>query len=108
MRLTKKGNPHMSTAADKTTDRLTVRLPSCDLERLRELARQRNTDVAALGREAIRVYLDGADPQAAQAQLVHELRIAMREQADRVIDRHDQVTRALITALNQPLNGKSP
>jgi predicted DNA-binding protein len=89
-------------------ERLTVRLPGRDLERLRELARQRNTDVASLGREAIRAYLDGADPQAAHAQLTHELREAVREQADRVIDRQEQITRALIAALNQHLTGKSP
>ena len=93
---------------ESKTDRLTLRLPSSDLERLRELARQRNTDVAALGREAIRAYLDGADPHAAHAQLTHELREAVREQADRVIDRHEHVTRALIAALNQHLTGKSP
>jgi predicted transcriptional regulator len=99
----------MSTPNDEMkTDRLTLRLSSHDLERLRELARQRDTDVASLGREAIRAYLDEQDPQTAQAQLAHELRAAMREQADRVIERHEQITRTLIAALNQHLTGKSP
>jgi predicted DNA-binding protein len=99
----------MSATSDESkADRLTLRLPGRDLERLRELARQRKAEVAALAREAIRAYLDGQDPHAAQAQLAHELREAVREQADRVIDRHEQVTRALIAALNQHLKGKSP
>lgn len=99
----------MTSIVDSKADRLTLRLPSRDLEQLRELARQRGTDVAALGRDAIRAYLDGADPHAAQAQLAHDLREAMREQADRVIERHEQITRALIAALNQHLAGeKSP
>ena len=79
----------MSATDDAKADRLTLRLPSRDLERLRELARQRRIDVAALGREAISAYLDGADPRA--------------EQADRVIERHEQTTRALIAALNEHL-----
>ncbi|GAA0718124.1 ribbon-helix-helix protein, CopG family [Dokdonella soli] len=57
----------MSTVNDETkADRLTLRLPSHDLERLRELARRRQMDGAALGREAIRAFLDGTDPQAGQ------------------------------------------
>ena len=94
---------------ENKADRLTLRLPGRDLERLRELARQRDEDVAVLGREAIRAYLDGTDPQTATAQLAHELRTAVREQADRVIDRHEQITRSLIAALNTHLTGgKSP
>ena len=97
------------TLVDAKVDRLTLRLPSRDLERLRELARQRGTDVAALGRDAIRAYLDGADPHAAHAQLADDLRASMREHADRVIERHEQITDALIAALNQHLAGeKSP
>jgi hypothetical protein len=95
-----------ATTEEVKSDRLTLRLPSRELERLRELARQRHVDVAALGREAISAYLDGADPRAEQERLVQELRGAMREQADRVIERHEQTTRALIAALNQHLAGK--
>jgi hypothetical protein len=92
----------MSTANDETkADRITLRLPSHDLERLRELARQRQMDVAALGREAIRAFLDGTDPQVRQDHLTAELREVIREQADRVIARNEQTTRALIAALNQ-------
>lgn len=95
----------MSTADKTQTDRLTVRLPSHDLERLRELARQRNTDVAALGREAIRTYLDRADSPA-EPDTLTTLRDTIREHADRVIARHEQVTRALIAALNQQRGNK--
>ncbi len=59
----------MSATVDAKAYRLTLRLPSRDLERLRELARQRRIDVAALGREAISAYLDGVDPHAAQERL---------------------------------------
>ena len=94
---------------ENKADRLTLRLPSRDRERLRELARQRGADVAELGREAIRAYLDGADPQTAHAQLAHELRTAMREQADRVIERNKHITGALIAAIEKHLTGeKSP
>ncbi len=87
------------------SDRLTVRLASRDLERLRELARQRGLDVAALGREAINAYLDGVDPGAQQERLAEALREAMRGEADRVIERQEQITRALIAALNAHLAG---
>ena len=93
------------TTEDAKPDRLTLRLPSHDLERLRELARQRGADVAALAREAIRAFLDGHDPETACTQLAHELRDAIRAEADRVIARHEQTTRALIAALNQPPKG---
>ncbi len=96
----------MSATEDAKADRLTLRLPSRDLERLRELARQRRIDVAALGREAISAYLDGVDPHADQERLGQELKTAMREQADRVIERHEQVIRALIAALNERLAEK--
>jgi predicted DNA-binding protein len=95
-----------ATTEEAKSDRLTLRLPSRDLERLRELARQRQVDLAALAREAISAYLDGVDPHAAQERLAQELTGAMREQADRVIARHEQTTRALIEALNTHLAGK--
>jgi predicted DNA-binding protein len=101
-----KGLFPMSATDDVKADRLTLRLPSRDLERLRELARQRRIDVAALGREAIGAYLDGVDPHAAQERLAQELTTTIREQADRVIERHEQVIRALIAALNEPLAEK--
>lgn len=96
----------MSAMDDAKADRLTLRLPSRDLERLRELARQRRIDVAALGREAIRAYLDGVDPHAAQERLAQELTTTIREQADRVIERHERVIRTLIAALNDHLAEK--
>jgi hypothetical protein len=96
----------MSATDDAKADRLTLRLPSRDLERLRELARHRRIDVAALGREAISAYLDGVDPRAEQERLGQELKTVIHEQADRVIERHEQTMRALITALNEHLGGK--
>jgi Ribbon-helix-helix protein, copG family len=96
----------MSATDDAKADRLTLRLPSRDLERLRELARQRRIDVAALGREAISAYLDGVDPRADRERLGQELRTAIQSQADRVIERHEQVIRALIAALNERLAEK--
>jgi hypothetical protein len=101
-----KGLFPMSAMDDAKADRLTLRLPSRDLDRLRELARQRRIDVAVLGREAISAYLDGADPRAEQERLAQELRSEMQSQADRVIERHEQVTRALIAALNERLAAK--
>jgi hypothetical protein len=95
-----------ATTEEAKSDRLTLRLRGRDLERLRELARQRHIDLAALGREAISAYLDGADPRAQQERLAQDLRGAVREQADRVIERHEQTTRALIAALNQHLAAK--
>ncbi len=97
----------MSATTEETkSDRLTLRLPGRDLERLRELARQRQIEVAVLAREAISAYLDGADPHAAQERLAQELKGAMRTEADRVIERHEQTTRALIAALNEHLAGR--
>jgi hypothetical protein len=96
----------VSATDDAKADRLTLRLPSRDLERLRELARQRRIDVATLGREAIGAYLDGADPRAEQERLAQELRSEMQSQADRVIERHEHVIRALIAALNERLAEK--
>lgn len=101
-----KGPFPMSATDNAKADRLTLRLPSRDLERLRELARQRRIDVAALGREAISAYLDGVDPCADLERLSQELRTAMQSQADRVIERHEQVIRALIAALNERLGEK--
>ena len=91
---------------ESKTDRLTVRLGSRELEQLRELARQRGVEMAALGREAIRAYLEVSAPPASLDQLSQGLREEMRAQADRVIARHDQTTRALIAALNEHLAGK--
>ena len=97
----------MSATTDEAkSDRLTLRLPGRDLERLRELARQRQVDLAALAREAISAYLDGVDPHAAQERLAQALKDAMREKADRVIERHEQTTRTLIAALNAHLAAK--
>ncbi len=85
------------------SDRLTVRLPSRELERLRVLATSRGVDMASVGREAISAYLDGLDPHAQQERLAEALRATMREEADRVIERQEQITRSLIAALNTHL-----
>lgn len=95
-----------ATSEEAKSDRLTLRLPGRDLERLRELARQRQMEVATLAREAISAYLDGIEPHAAQERLSQELKGAMRTEANRVIERHEQTTRALIAALNEHLVGK--
>jgi predicted transcriptional regulator len=90
------------------SDRLTLRLPARELEQLRELAKQRRTDLASLGREAISTYLKreqgGSDEHAAT--LVHEVTASVKREADRVIERHEKTTRALIAALNEHLAGK--
>jgi predicted DNA-binding protein len=91
---------------DAKTDRLTLRLPSREIERLRELARQRRTDVATLAREAISAYLD-ANPREDLERLERALREAVRAEASRVIERHDETTRALIAALNEHLSGRA-
>lgn len=58
----------MSATDDAKADRLTLRLPSRDLERLRELARQRRIDVAALGaRGDQRLLGRGGSPRGAGA-----------------------------------------
>jgi predicted DNA-binding protein len=92
-----------ATSEEAKSDRLTLRLPGRELERLRELARQRQMEVAALAREAISAYLDGIEPQAAHERLSQELQGAMRTEANRVIERHEQTMRALIAALNEHL-----
>ena len=91
---------------DAKSDRLTLRLASRELDRLRELAKQRHTDVATLAREAISAYLDGASPREELNRLERALREAMRKEADRVIGRHDETTRSLIGALNEHLSGE--
>ena len=96
----------MSGTDEGKAERLTLRLPSRDLERLRELARERRMDVAALGREAISAYLDGVDPHAQHERLVQTLKSVMHDEADRVIERHEQTLRALIAALNEHFAGK--
>ena len=68
----------ITNSEENKVDRLTVRLPSRDLEQLRELARSRNTDVATLGRQAIRAFIEGQDPHATSAQFLHNLRSEMR------------------------------
>ena len=89
-----------ATTTDAKPDRLTLRLPSRELEQLRELAKQRRTDVATLGREAISAYLAGTPPRD-DTQLTQRLSEVVQAQADRVIERHEHVTRALIAALNE-------
>lgn len=101
------GESVSATSEDAKTDRLTLRLPSRELEQLRELARERHTEVATLVREAIRAYLDGPpNPHEELQRLAHGLREAIHTQADRVIERHEKTTRALIAALNEHLTGK--
>jgi len=99
--------------SDETkSDRLTLRLAARDLDGLRELATQRKTDVATLGREAIRAYLDALDPELAKVQLGQELRTVVRQEVDRAIRRTDEqagyvvrdtkkIIDALIAAMNR-------
>jgi predicted transcriptional regulator len=94
-----------ATGEDAKTDRLTLRLSSRELEQLRELARQRHTEVATIAREAIRAYLEASNPREELERLAQGLREAVRTQADRVIERHEQTMRALIAALNDHLTG---
>ncbi len=100
------GNRVAAASEEAKRDRVTLRLPARELERLRELARQRHTDVASLAREAIATYLEGTRPREDLERLERALKEAMRLEASRVIDRHDATTRALIDALNAHLTGR--
>jgi len=91
---------------DAKSDRLTLRLAARELERLRELSQRRRTDVATLVREAISAYLDGTSPREELERLERALREAIRAEGSRVIERHDETTRALIGALNEHLSGQ--
>lgn len=96
----------MSAASkDAKSDRLTLRLAARELERLRELSQRRRTDVATLVGEAISAYLDGTNPREELERLERALREAIRAEASRVIERHDETTRALIGGLNEHLSG---
>jgi predicted transcriptional regulator len=104
--LRRKAKTVSAASEDAKSDRLTLRLASRELDRLRELAKQRHTDVATLAREAISAYLDGASPRVELDRLERALRDAMRSEVDRVIGRHDETTRSLIGALNEHLSGE--
>ena len=96
------------TATKKTHDaRVTLRLSERELARLRELAETREEDLTTLIREAIAAYLDRdkseATHRAEHEQLAAELVAGVKREADRVIARHEQTTRALIAALNEHL-----
>lgn len=87
--------------------RVTLRLSESELARLRELAEARDADLTAVIREAIGAYLDREATEATrrteQKALAADLTATVRREADRVIARHEEVTRALIDALNTHL-----
>lgn len=90
--------------------RVTLRLSERELSALRELAESREEDLTAVIREAIAAYLHDEQQQAAHRteheQLATQLIAGVKREADRVIDRHEQTTRALIAALNEHLGRK--
>ena len=87
--------------------RVTVRLAESELARLRALAESRDEDLTAILRAAIAAYLEREQQDAAHraehARLAAELAAGMRREAERVIARHEEITRALIDALNTHL-----
>jgi predicted transcriptional regulator len=90
--------------------RVTLRLSERELDALRDLADAREEDLTTVIREAIAAYLDRAGHDARQRaehqRLAADLTAQVKREADRVIERHEQTTRALINALNQHLAGK--
>ncbi len=104
----------MSDASDSsikkpTGSRVTVRLSDRERDALAQRAEARGEDLTAVIREAIALYLEHADAEALrraeQERLTSALNATVKREADRVIDRHEQTTRALIAALNEHLAG---
>ena len=100
-----------ATVSKKTQGaRVTLRLSERELAALRELAEARNEDLTAILREAIGAYLErergDAAHRAEHQRLAAEVSAGVKREADRVIERHEQTTRALIAALNEHLAGK--
>ena len=90
--------------------RLSLRLSERELTALRDLAEAREEDLTSIIREAIGAYLnhekDEAAHEAQHQRLATEIATGMKREADRVIERQEQTTRALIEALNAHLVGK--
>lgn len=107
----------MSDASDSSNKkssgaRVTLRLSERELKSLRELADAREEDLTAVIREAIAAYLNDEQQKVAHRteheQLAAQLVAGVKHEADRVIERHEHTTRALIAALNDHLGGKKP
>ena len=99
------------TALKKTAGaRVSVRVSERELAALRELAEERDEDLTRVIREAIGAYLarerDDVAHRAEHQRLAAEVSAQIKREADRVIERHDQTTRALIAALNEHLAGR--
>jgi predicted transcriptional regulator len=90
--------------------RITLRLSERELAALRDLAEARDEDLTSIIREAIGAYLnrekDEAAHRAEHQRLAAEVAAGVKREADRVIERHEQITRSLIEALNEHLAGK--
>jgi predicted transcriptional regulator len=89
-----------------TSARVTLRLSDGELAALRKLAEAREEDLTGIIREAISAYLGREQHQAEHQRLAAEVTASVRREADRVIERHEQTTRALIAALNEQLAEK--
>ena len=89
-----------------TSARVTLRVSEGELAALRELAEAREEDLTGIIREAISAYLGREEHQAEHRRLAAELAANVKREADRVIERHEQTTRALIAALNERLAEK--
>lgn len=102
----------MSDASDTsikkgTGARVTLRLSEGELTALRELAEAREEDLTGIIREAISAYLGREEQHAEHHQrLAAEVTASVKREADRVIERHEHTTRALIAALNERLAEK--
>ena len=101
----------MSDASDTslkkgTGARVTLRLSEGELTALRELAEAREEDLTGIIREAIGTYLGREQHQAEHQRLAAEVSASVKREADRVIERHEHTTRALIAALNERLAEK--
>jgi predicted transcriptional regulator len=89
-----------------TGARVTLRLSEGELAALRKVAEAREEDLTGIIREAISAYLGREQQQAEHQRLAAEVTASVRREADRVIERHEQTTRALIAALNERLAEK--
>jgi uncharacterized protein YdbL (DUF1318 family) len=90
-----------------TGARVTLRLSEGEIAALRELAEAREEDLTGIIREAISAYLGREEHQAEHQRLAAEVTASVKREADRVIERHEHTTRALIAALNERLTEKS-
>lgn len=97
----------IKTGDTKSAARITIRLAERELELIRRLARERNTDMAAVVREAIAAYFDRAEDRAVlrteHDRLIEALRHISHQEADRIVAGYQQAIRSLIAALNEQL-----